>query len=464
MHDRLSLFAERTRIPRPAPSTPPGPPEIDHRSDRLTSIESSLSRARVTLSNISEYLKDHKDSRAGLNAFAQFSLSSLVASIKKNTAEAAEPRERGDTVGHMSMSSSALVRGQSQSRLLSFYDTGTNSIKGLNDKINALTLAWERRRMEAMQREQDLQEGITSSKPKDKDEGSNEPKIVYCSYKSDVDNKTRPYASQLAGLEEMSASNLARWLAVRARSRLSRKSDRVVKIERMQKLEQSFLKIRFTCEQVLSIMDVIDQEDEKQHALFILTPKLTDALEAMTHKIWQTLELSPDDEKRAMLVVSALCAEATAEQHCKSICDLQHTCIAHKRSGKIIAAKIPSGFGTTRWKDPIELLPPPKSKVTELKQDVQSIRKLIAECRAFVEDGAAHVTGAADQQTLAANNTLELKKLVGKSEAVSKMRGVLTAGMPDKMLRGRGGMVNNSDHGFVGKPEYLVHMKLKVSI
>jgi len=437
IHARLSQIAEKPRkrlhwnLATNSPKSS-SEKEGDPGDSVRASIDASMTRIKDALSSISDILKDKREARTGLNAFAQFSLASLVAAIRKGSAD----NSASNLENSMSMSGS--MSRPNSSRISSFYDTGSDAILGLNDKINALSQAWERRRMEEKQREQDAREGNNrpSAAPQ-----SDEAKIQHCEYVSTADELSKPFPSQLAGYEALSASALARWLAVRARSRLSRKSDRVVRMERMQKLDASFQKIRITTEQMISIMDVIDQEEEKQHALFILGTRLYDVVESDHYELWESLELNAELERRAKHVVKALEAEARAEHHCKCILDLKEQCVKHRKHAKTIMAKIPKGFGTSRWKDDFTLSPS-KAKITELKQDVTTIRKLVAECRVIVEEGAGHVTGAAQEQTLAAKNTLELKKLVGKSESVSKMRGVLSA----------------------GKPEYLVHTKLKTAM
>lgn len=393
---------------------------------------------------MSDYLKDTKDSRAGLNAFAQFSLSSLVVSIKQNSIDSTSINNTNNTnMAGKSLHDINLLHAQSthninksmsnmkasQKKLVnSFYDTGSDSILGLNEKINTLSLAWERRRMEALQREQDILEGLVSASTQNQE--NNELKIKYCEYMSQLDQTTKPYPSQLNSLEPMTSSSLAKWLALRAKSRLSRKSDRVVKIERMQKLEQTFQKLRITIEQFVAIMDVIDQDDEKQHALYTLICKITDCIELDNYNIWSPLSLNIDDEKKANLIISAMRSEAKAEQFYKKIYYLYELTVKHRKTGKQISIKIPKGFNTPTWKDLSDSTSiPPKSKISELKQDIQTLRKLITECRNCIDEGASYVTDGAIEQTNAANLTLELKKLVSKSEAVSKMKGVLSAGI-----------------------------------
>lgn len=436
---------------------------------------------------MSEYLKDSKDSRSGLNAFAQFSLSSLIVLIKQNTMDPSFTNQNigksTHDLGASTMNAAAIAAAtgkslsnlksvQSQRKLVnSFYDTGSDSILGLNEKINALSLAWERRRMEALQREQDIQEGLSmsSTNPSTNSISENsELKIKYSEYMSTIDQTTKPYPSQLNSLEPMTSSALAKWLAIRAKSRLSRKSDRVVKIERMTKLDQTFQKLRITIEQFVAIMDVIDQDDEKQHALYTLIGRITDCIELEHYNLWGPLTLAIDDEKKANLIISALKSEAKAELFYKKINYIYELSLKHRKTGKLISTKIPKGFNYQTWKDMNDpSLLPPKSKIGELKQDIQTLRKLINECRLYVDEGASYVTDGAIEQTNAANYTLELKKLVSKSETVSKMKGVLSAGK--RGIWNRRGWRERSCQSnlilfLVGKPEYLVHMKLKTAL
>jgi hypothetical protein len=387
-----------------------------------------IRRINSTLSAISNYVKDRKDSRAGLNAFAQFSLASLVAIIKKNAVDA------------------GAVKSASSAKPSSFYDAGSDAIiSGLNDKIQTLSLNWERRRMEEKQREQDaLEEGEGGGgRARAKLAADNSTKIGHFYYTSTLaEGEAKPLPSQLGSLTEYPATVLTKWLAMRAKSRLSRKSERTARIERMQKLEVSFQEARLTCEQAVSIMALVEQDDERQHAMFTLVSRLTDVVEAEEFKLWELIEVSSEVEKKGRLVVSALACEALAEQHCKDILELLEVCDKHRKVGKNIMTKIPKGFGTPAWKDSDLGVAPSKARVNELKQDVQTLRQLVGEVRVHVETGAGHVTGAVQEQTEAANYTQELKKLVGKSQSAAKMKGALTA----------------------GKPEYLVHMKLMVGL
>lgn len=387
-----------------------------------------IRRINSTLSGITNYVKDRKDSRAGLNAFAQFSLSSLVAIIKKNAMDVGNAK-------------SISVGAKASSR---FYDSGSDAIiGGLNDKIQTLSLNWERRRMEEKQREQDaVEEGEGRGGPaRSKLAADASTKIGHFTYESTLSpGETKPMPSQFGSLAEYPAPVLSKWLAMRAKSRLSRKSERTARMERMQKLEASFQESRLTCEQTVSIMAVVDQDDERQHALFTLVSRLTDVVEAEDFKVWELIEVSSEVEKKGRLVVSALACEALAEQHCKDILDLLEKCDKHRKVGKNIMQKIPKGFGTAGWKDSDLGVPPSTARVNELRQDVQTLRQLVGEVRVYVETGAGHVTGAVQEQTEAANHTQELKKLVSKSQNAAKMKGALTA----------------------GKPEYLVHMKLMV--
>ncbi|CAE7792209.1 unnamed protein product, partial [Symbiodinium microadriaticum] len=180
-------------------------------------------------------------------------------------------------------------------------------------------------------------------------------------------------------------------------------------------------------------------EDEKQHAMYTLISKLTDVIEADDFRLWGLFEIHSDLEKKSRLVVSALACEAVAEQHCKEILDLQEICDKHISISKSISTKIPRSFGSPGWKESDIGVPPTKSRVNELRQDVQTLRRLVGEIRVHVESGASHVTGAVQEQTEAAKYTQELKKLVVKAQQAAKMKGALTA----------------------GKPEYLVYMKLK---
>ena len=389
-----------------------------------------IRRINSTLSSISTYMKDRKDSRAGLNAFAQFSLSSLVAIIKKHAAEAEKK--------NLHLSASA--------RSKHFYDAGSDAIiSGLNDKIQTLSLNWERRRMEEKQREQDaLEEGDgvgNTARTKAVHTSTKIGHFYYESLQACGETVMKPFPSQFGQLEAYSAEALAKWLAMRAKSRLSRKSERTARMERMQKLETTFQDVRVTCEQVASIMAVVDQEEEKQHAMYILISKLTDVVEADDFKLWGAIEISSELEKKSRLVVSALGCEAIAEQHCKDILDLQDICEKQREVGKSILVKIPRGFGSPHWKDSDLGVTPSKARVNEVKQDVQTLRRLVGEVRVHVEAGAAHVTGAVQEQTEAASYTQELKRLVAKAQQAAKMKGALTA----------------------GKPEYLVYMKLKAS-
>jgi hypothetical protein len=446
-------------------------------NEKQKAITASVDKYQHLIGCMSDYVKDAKDSRSGLNAFAQFSLSSLIVLIKQNTLDSSlsstaatqtNSKSSHDLAAAAAASSHALnllssagkstmnMKGSQRKLVNSFYDTGSDSIVGLNEKINTLSLAWERRRMEALQREQDILEGLVSTSAQASSVpggggggaggsgGDHDLKIKYSEYMSAFDQTTKPYPSQLNQLEPMTSSALSKWLAIRAKSRLSRKSDRVVKIERMTKLDQTYQKLRLTVEQFVAIMDVIDQDDEKQHALYTLIGRITDCIELDHYNLWGSLTLPPDDEKKANLILSALRAEAKAELFYKKINYIYELSLKHRKTGKLISTKIPKGFNTASWRDTSAAtdpaMVPPKSKIAEFKQDIQTLRKLITECRGYVDEGASYVTDGAIEQTNAAAYTLELKKLVSKSEAVSKMKGVLSA----------------------GKPEYLVHMKLKV--
>lgn len=122
----------------------------------------SLGRLRKAMQTMSANLPDGvRECRMGLNAFAQYSLASLSAHIKKVAATLATEAQSSDAPSvqfqsftgssHFAMSQQRLASGSSL-----FKQTLSGEvIQNLNDRIQSLSTVWEKRRMEERLREQD---------------------------------------------------------------------------------------------------------------------------------------------------------------------------------------------------------------------------------------------------------------------------------------------------------------------
>jgi hypothetical protein len=271
--------------------------------------------------------------------------------------------------------------------------------------------------------------------------------------KSDIHSSSLylPYPSQLRALAPLSSDRLVAYMASRAKTRVSRKSDRVVIIERMKAAEKTFHTRRLTCEQMTTLLECIEGTDEKQHAALLFITKLTDVVEVMetSSDLFATLGLNFDCVKRVNMVGNILAAEARAENHLSAIHDLYTKSFNVGQKAKEVLNK--SSLNVNEDADYLRLqsiqklkdapLVSPKlqsgmrNKIKDFRSDLTLVRQAVADIHSFLNAGySLHLTRVKSEQDCIVKLTSELKLIVTQSESVCRMRGTLSSGRPEYLV------------------------------
>jgi hypothetical protein len=380
-------------------------------------------------------------------------------------------------------------------------DSGEDSYEStmsiLNKKIHTLFLDWERRRETAKERNNlekkqhkgkngDVTAGSSSSSSSHKATPSVSAFVTHVknscykrknplpsSKESDVADKGYPkessssfsspsssylpYPSQMRTLAPLSSTRLDDYISSRAKTRLTRKSERVLIIDRMKGTEKAFHSRRLTCDQMKTLLAAIEGPDERQHAALLLIVRLTDVVEIEANdEILKTIELSAECDKRIKLVASILAAEARAEDHLRDIHNLYTTCFSTGQKVKdvISASKKDEDADYLRFKSIQKLQDAPlvspklqsemRSKIKDFKSDISVMRKAVSQVHTALTTGfTLHLCQVQAEQDCIAKLTAELKLVVMQCESVCRMRGTLTAGRPEYLVFHRLKVDNN---------------------
>jgi hypothetical protein len=266
-----------------------------------------------------------------------------------------------------------------------------------------------------------------------------------------------PYPSQMRTLAPLSSTRMSDYITSRTKTRLSRKSERVLIIDRMKGTEKAFQSRRMTSDQMRILMQSIEGPDERQHAALLFITKLTDVVEIETDDdFYQKLELSAECEKRVKLVASILSAEARSEDHLICIHKLYTKCFHIRQKIKEVMSEAKKGeesdseylqIKTIQKLKDAPLVSPKlqsgmRNQIKDFKAHISVMRQAVSEVHTSLNSGfTKYLTEVREEQDTIAKLTSELKLIVNKCESVCRMRGTLTA----------------------GRPEYLVFHRLKVS-
>lgn len=119
------------------------------------------SRLRKAMNSLQETIGDVcKESRVGLNAFAQYSLASLSTNVKKlrlaqHQTESTQENTFSSSMGSHRLSGSSKYFNSSGSGVNINIGSEEDVVVTLNEKIHLLSVHWEKRRMDERLREQD---------------------------------------------------------------------------------------------------------------------------------------------------------------------------------------------------------------------------------------------------------------------------------------------------------------------
>ena len=424
-----------------------------------------------------------QDAHEGLESFSHFGLT------KRQGMGGSEEDEDDCSVGSLT---AAVGQDRGYGKMHSFassandLDQEENTMTRLNNKIHTLFLEWEKRRETAKERNQ-----LEKQRMKKKDEKDEKSKasslqatkatphtsefvthIQNSCYKKKVALPTAgskvalpatatatasgagsssyvPYPSQLRSLASLSSTRLAEYIANRAKTRLSRKSERVLSIGRMKGTEKAFHSRRLTYEQMRVLLDAIEGADERQHAALLFIIRLTDIVEVASNvELIKKMELSFECEKRMQLVASILSAEAQAEDNLNAIHQLYVKCFSIHQDikGVVVASRKEEDDADyvrlqsiQKLKDTSFVSPKQQNslrvKLKDFKSTISLMRRAVSDVHTALNAGfTVHLTNVRDEQDSISKWTSELKLIMIQCESVCRMRGTLTAGRPEYLV------------------------------
>mmetsp|Transcript_32433 Transcript_32433/g.60540 ORF Transcript_32433/g.60540 Transcript_32433/m.60540 type:complete len:1277 (-) Transcript_32433:168-3998(-) len=440
-------------------------------SDESSSkVQSSILAIRRSLESIQNYLPERQDAHEGLESFSHFGLMIFSTAITHRSEIEDDADDEECSVGSLTAVQGQLHKTNSSVTNESGVDIDDDDddiMTRLNKKIHNLFLDWEHRRETAKERinkekkkqskaQHDDSVGTSKATP------TTSPFVAQvkssCYKKKSADGDTDrgdshstyyPFPSQIRSLSSLSASRLDDYITNRSKTLLSRKSERVLIIERMKGTEKAFQNRRVTSGQMKTLLEAIEGPDERQHAALLLIVRLTDVVEAdVMENLLRDVEVSADCEKRMRLAGSILAAEARAEDNLSAIHKLYTKCF---HTGQKVKEMVRASRKDEEDADFLRLksiqklkdaqLVSPKlqhglrNKMKDFKSDISMMRQAAAEVHTALTAGfTVHLTKIREEQDAIVKLDSELKLIVIHCESVCRMRGTLTAGRPEYLV------------------------------
>ena len=411
-----------------------------------------------------------QEAHEGLESFSHFGLM-IFSTAVTHRREIEDGADDDCSVGSLTPVAHGLQKSLSSVTNESGDENYEDVMTRLNRKIHTLFLDWEHRRETAKERL--LKEKKKANRNQDDDsvastiakspttsvfvaqvKNSCYKKKLASGLSKDFPEGTShssylPYPSQMRSLAPLTSSRLEDYITSRTKTLLSRKSERLLVIERMKGTEKAFHSKRVTSGQVKTLLEVIEGPDERQHAALLFIVRLTDVVEtAELDSIFNQVEMTPECENRVKLVGSILSAEARAEDNLLAIHKLYSKCFAIGQKVKEVVRSSSKDDGDAdylRLKSIQKLKDSPlvspklqsgvRNKVKDFKSDISMMRQAVAEVHASLTTGfTVHLTKIRSEQDAIVKLGSELKLIVVQCESVCRMRGTLTAGRPEYLV------------------------------
>ena len=405
-----------------------------------------------------------QDACDGLETFSHFGLMILSTACKHSDDNKQSPDSDDCSVGSLT----AVVHGLTASEHNDSDDNNENALTKLNAKVHSLLLEWERRR--EITKERNI---VDKTQPKDSNKSveikssvKSSPKISSfivhlknCCYKKSTSQQIRRnsdvstpnpylrYPSQMRNMAPLTEVRVSDYITSRTKTRLSRKSERVLIIERMKGTELAFQTKRMTMDQMRILLESIEGTDEKQHAALLFITRLTDVLELENNfEIYKRLDLSDECEQQVKIVGSVLSAEARAEDDLLHIHNIYTDCFAEGQKIKSITnAKKGEDADYLRFKSIKMLKDAPvlspklqneiRNEIKARKSDVSTMREALSRVHAFLKSGYSEfLSNIQKEKELIIELSRELKLIVTRNESLCRIRGMLTAGRPEYLV------------------------------